>query len=355
MNFNWISISAGSATATNTPVPPTNTPVPPTNTPVPGEAPYGGTAWAMPGTVQVENYDTGGQNVGYSKPSAGTSGLSPAYRTDEVAQIEGAGDTGGGYDIGWNNTNDWYKYTVNVTSAGSYNLNVRAASPNTTSAYHVEVDGTSVTGSVTIPNTGGWQTYSTLTTTGVSLTAGQHILRLVVDNGGMNFNWISISVSGATATPTPTLIVAIDAGGAANGSYIADADFDSGTAYSDTSTSISTSSGLDSNPAPQGVYQTERWNTSFNYTIPGLTANASYTVRLHWAELSFQAAGMRKFNVAINGTSVLSAFDVYATAGYKQALSRSFTATANGSGQIVIAFTNGGADNPFISGIEILH
>ena len=46
---------------------------------------------------------------------------------------------------------------------------------------------------------------------------------------------------------------------------------------------------------------------------------------------------------------------VFAAAGFKQALSRSFTATANGSGQIVIAFTQGGADNPFISGIEILH
>src|SRR5205814_1675628 len=102
------------------------------------------------------------------------------------------------------------------------------------------------------------------------------------------------------------------------------------------------------NPAPQGVYQTCRWNASFTYTIPGLTAGAAYTVRLHWAELTWQAAGQRKFNVAINGTSVLSAFDVFATGGYKNAVARTFTTTANASGQIVIAFTQGGADNPFI-------
>uniref|UniRef100_UPI0035E40173 malectin domain-containing carbohydrate-binding protein n=1 Tax=Thermogemmatispora sp. TaxID=1968838 RepID=UPI0035E40173 len=66
-----------------------------------------------------------------------------------------------------------------------------------------------------------------------------------------------------------------------------------------------------------------------------------------------QAPGKRVFNVAINGQSVLSNFDVYATAGYKTALQRQFTATANSSGQILISFTQGSADNPFINGIEI--
>src|SRR5258708_16041507 len=102
----------------------------------------------------------------------------------------------------------------------------------------------------------------------------------------------------------------------------------------------------------KGVWQTCRWNSSFTYTIPALTAGASYTVALDWAELTWTAAGKRVFNVAINGTAVLSNFDVYAQVGYKTALQKQFTATANSSGQIVIAFTQGSADNPFISGIE---
>ncbi len=177
-------------------------------TPTPGvEAPYGGTRWNLPGTVQVENYDTGGQNVGYSKPTAGTSGF--VYRSDAAAQIETTTDTGGGADVGWTNTNDWYKYMVNVTSAGTYSINVRAASTSATSTYHVEVDGTDVTGTMTVPNTGGWQIFQTLTKTGVSLTAGAHTLRLYVNNGGMNFNWLSVSGGGGpTATPSgsPTMI-----------------------------------------------------------------------------------------------------------------------------------------------------
>jgi hypothetical protein len=151
--------------------------------------------------------------------------------------------------------------------------------------------------------------------------------------------------------PSGTLVTAINAGGSATGNFAADTDFNQGNQFSDTSTSIDTSRVGET--IPQSVWQTCRWNASFTYTIPGLTAGSTYTVALDWAELSFQAAGQRIFNVAINGTTVLSSFDVYAQVGYKKALQKQFSVTANNNGQIVIAFTQGGADNPFISGVEI--
>jgi hypothetical protein len=107
------------------------------------------------------------------------------------------------------------------------------------------------------------------------------------------------------------------------------------------------------NPPPQAVYQTCRWNSAFIYTIPGLKAGAAYTLRLDWAELSFQASGLRQFNVAINRNMALHNFDVYAEAGYKKALAKQFTVKANSDGQIVISFTRGSADNPFINGLEV--
>lgn len=162
----------------------------------------------------------------------------------------------------------------------------------------------------------------------------------------------------STPTATPTsfagqVVRQVNAGGAATGTWLADQYFDQGNQYSDTSSAIDTSGGLDPVIAPQAVYQNVRWNPSFTYTIPGLTAGQPYTVLLHFAELSFQSAGARKFNVAINGVNVLSAFDIYAAAGFKRAIGKSFSATANSSGQIVIAFTQGGADNPMVAGIEI--
>src|SRR5205814_7573664 len=112
------------------------------------------------------------------------------------------------------------------------------------------------------------------------------------------------------------------------------------------------------NPAPQGVYRTERWGPT-TYTIPNLTPGGSYTVRLHFAEVAFTAAGQRAFNVAINGTTVLSNFDIFAAAGAEfKAVVEQFTAAADSNGTITIAFTLGtnGAPhtNPSLRGIEII-
>jgi hypothetical protein len=131
---------------------------------------------------------------------------------------------------------------------------------------------------------------------------------------------------------------------------VADEYYSAGNEFSSSAT-INTSG--QTNAAPAAVYQTVRWNASFNYTLPGLTAGASYVVRLHFVELSFTASGSRVFNVAINGTSVLSNFDIYAQVGENHALVEQFNATANSSGQIVVAFTQGSADNPSVAGIEV--
>ena len=64
-----------------------------------GEGPYGGTAASIPGTVQAENYDTGGQGVGYNVTSVNGTGNS--YRSDGV-DLEATSDSGGGYNLGWN-------------------------------------------------------------------------------------------------------------------------------------------------------------------------------------------------------------------------------------------------------------
>src|ERR1700722_577683 len=91
-----------------------------------GEAPYGGTAAAVPGTVQAENYDTGGQGTAYNVTS--TNGSANSYRSDGV-DLEATTDTGGGSDLGWTAATQWFKYTVNVATAGTYNVGLRLASP----------------------------------------------------------------------------------------------------------------------------------------------------------------------------------------------------------------------------------
>jgi fibronectin type 3 domain-containing protein len=153
-------------------------------------------------------------------------------------------------------------------------------------------------------------------------------------------------------------IVAIAAGGpvesnsgGGDNSFVADEDFSGGGDNSPVTATINlTQPGV--NAAPMGVYQHGRAGASA-YTIPGLTAGSTYTVLLHFAETYFTAAGDREFNVAINGTSVLTNLDIYGTVGKDAALLETFTTTANSSGDIVIAFTLGAANQPLVMGIEI--
>jgi rhamnogalacturonyl hydrolase YesR len=107
-------------------------------------------------------------------------------------------------------------------------------------------------------------------------------------------------------------------------------------------------------PAPAAIYQSERYGSSFTYTLPNLTPGKAYTVRLHFAETYYTAAGGREFNVLINGKQVLTNFDIVAAAGvgFKASI-QTFAATASSQGTIVVQFTKGRADWPKVSGVEV--
>src|SRR6202041_520546 len=119
------------------------------------EGPYGGTPAPVPGTVQAENYDTGGQGVAYNVTSINGTGNS--YRSDGV-DLEATTDAGGGYDLGWTASGQWFRYTVNVATAGTYTVTFRVAAISAvTDGFHVSnSSGTNLSGSVNVPATGGW-------------------------------------------------------------------------------------------------------------------------------------------------------------------------------------------------------
>ncbi|TDU02493.1 parallel beta helix pectate lyase-like protein [Streptomyces sp. 846.5] len=162
------------------------------------EGPYGGTAAAVPGLVQAENYDTGGQGVGYNVSSVNGSGN--GYRADGV-DLETTSDTGGGYDVGWTSGGQWFRYTLNVAAAGTYTVSLRVAAPSAVSgALHLsDASGTNLSGAVSLPATGGWQTWSTVTAQ-VTLPAGQQVLTVNQDNGGWNLNSLQFAATSTVST-----------------------------------------------------------------------------------------------------------------------------------------------------------
>jgi hypothetical protein len=170
-----------------------------TNTLATAESPYGGSPWPIPGIIQAENYDIGGQGIAYNDSDASNDG--GQYRLTEGVDIEACTDTGGGYDVGWTVSGEWMNYFVNVTTSGTYQLQARVASPNTAESFHVEIDGTNISGPINVPNTGGWQSWKTVTVTTPILNAGAHVMRIVMDSGGFNLNDINFSLATAGTCP----------------------------------------------------------------------------------------------------------------------------------------------------------
>ncbi|MCU1385700.1 MAG: hypothetical protein JWL71_4397 [Acidobacteria bacterium] len=193
VNFTTLN-AALAGTSTATPPPPPPPPPVPTPSPVGVSTPYSGTPVALPGTVQFENYDNGGSDVAYFDTTAANNG--GAYRSNAV-DINTTNDTGGGYRVGYTAAREWLNYTVKVAATKIYALDVRLASAGVGGTFHIEVNGVDKTGPIAVPNTGSWTTWKTITKTGVALSAGTQILRVVMDTIGAsgsvaNFNWFAI-------------------------------------------------------------------------------------------------------------------------------------------------------------------
>ena len=148
--------------------------------------PYSEQPLSIPGTIEMEDYDRGGQGKAYSDSETINNGN--AYRATEGVDVEM--NSPGNYNVGWTNGGEWLEYTVEVTEKSFYTLQTIAASPNNNSSIRFKIDGDDITGSINIPNTGGWQRYNTISTKKISLDAGTHILQLFEETGGFNIDKI---------------------------------------------------------------------------------------------------------------------------------------------------------------------
>jgi N-acetylneuraminic acid mutarotase len=172
--------------------------------PPPGETPWGSSPVSLPGTIQGEEFNKGGEGVAYH--DFDSANLGGAFRPTEGVDIGATADTGGGYNVGWIRAGEWMDYTVTVPAGGQYDIGFRWASGTTGGKVHVEYTGTNVTGTVNLGSTGGWQSWSTIWDYGVSLPAGTYQLRFMVDssNGSTEIgNLNSIIVRNAVVPVTP--------------------------------------------------------------------------------------------------------------------------------------------------------
>jgi hypothetical protein len=155
----------------------------------------------------------------------------------------------------------------------------------------------------------------------------------------------------AETKPLDADIIAISAGSStANGIYSADMDFQAGSSYTNP---IAINTDHVVNAAPMAVYQSNRHGPNFIYTLPGLIPGVSYLIRLHFAEIYFNAPGLRTFSVTANNVAILNNFDIFtASGGEGVANVQEFQLMPDNNGNLALEFVAGASDAQ-VNGIEV--
>jgi len=258
-----------------------------------------------------------------------------------------------------------FSYTIGgLTAGGNYLVRLHFCETFFTTAgsrvFNVSINGAQVLTDFDIVAASGGENIANIQQfTEPANASGQLVITFTSVTNNALISGIEVDLSN---TPRSCGTLCIDSGSTAGSvPFVPDEDFSGGNTIDHVNT-INTNNVT--NPAPEEVYQSARdavsapaggaaAGTTFSYTIGGLTANSSHTVRLHFAETFFTAKGSRVFNVTINGTQVLTNFDIFAAAGGENIANiQQFTEAADATGTYTITFTSV-TNNALISGIEI--
>ncbi|BAY94837.1 MULTISPECIES: malectin domain-containing carbohydrate-binding protein [unclassified Tolypothrix] len=237
-------------------------------------------------------------------------------------------------------------YSLVLSSQPSANVTINLG----TTGNQITLDKTSLT--FTPSN---WNTAQTVTVKAVDDIAveGTHTANIThtvssTDSKYNNFAVGNVVVNITDNDTAPTgKAIRINAGGAAftdgqGNQWLADQYSSGGNTYATTAAIAST--------VEDPLYQNERWLNDFSYAIP--VANGDYTVKLKFAELFFNAAGQRVFDVKAENNSVITNLDIFKEAGANTALDKSFTVKVS-DGTLNLNFLSS-VNNAKVDAIEII-
>lgn len=166
---------------------------------LPEQKPYNGTPAKIPGKIEAEEFDYGGEGNAYH---------------DNDEQNRNGGDRDEGVDmsntaIGYTQTGEWVEYTVEVEEDGDYIVESRVASGNSTSQFTLYMDNTFIIpgadgtpgGFIDVPNTGNWSTFTTVKTKLNKLTKGKHILKIEITGDFVDIDYLNFKLASDTSDP----------------------------------------------------------------------------------------------------------------------------------------------------------
>ncbi len=149
------------------------------------QAPYKGVASILPGTVEMENYDEGGEGMSFSDSDDKNEGKS--YRSDGVDIEE---FKTGEYAIGWTKAGEWTEYTLEVKYDDEYTWTAYAASGSDGSSFKLYIDDKAISQAVSVKNSGDWKTFREYEGNTGEIEKGKHILKVAIEADFVNIDRI---------------------------------------------------------------------------------------------------------------------------------------------------------------------
>lgn len=148
--------------------------------------------FTLPGKIEMEDYDLGGQGIAYYDKDVENQG--EAYRNDgvDIVTVDSISDAKG-YAIGYTQEGEWTEYSIAVEKTAPYFYKAHVASGLDFSSFIIMVDGKQVADTVKIPQTDSWNTYTTVDGKTSEIEAGDHILRVRISGAYSNVDWIAFA------------------------------------------------------------------------------------------------------------------------------------------------------------------
>lgn len=151
------------------------------------QKPYPGLSHIVPGLIEAEDYDTGGDNISFHDKDVINQG--GVYRSDAVDIMKKTEGTNA-YFISWTDMGEWLEYTIDVTKAMKMDINLLVANIAGGGEVHLELNDKPLTNHVVIGSTGGDQQFKTVSFKDIYLQSGIQKLKVFIDKGGINIDYI---------------------------------------------------------------------------------------------------------------------------------------------------------------------
>lgn len=151
--------------------------------------PFSGVNGVVPGTVEAEDFDTGGEKIAFHDTDLLNKG--GVYRSESVDILKKSDNTHG-YFISWTEAGEWLTYTIDVKKGAKMDFNLLISAKTGGGEIHLELNGKPLTNHQVVSPTGDDQQFKTVSFKDIYLQPGVQKLKVVIDKGGIGIDYLEI-------------------------------------------------------------------------------------------------------------------------------------------------------------------